>query len=244
MTACAPQVPDSGKGVGFSDYNTYLRQQSAQRPPVFDPQNTSAAPAASILPSTGFSTTAAAAAIAKAEGTAPPQYGNTGQIIGASLSADPLPQAAPALRGITPAGIQEITVTYNASPVSVSDEQDFDAVAARRSIESDKQQIERNRAQYKIDQPFALPKRSGNIGPSIVEYALATQHPVGVKLFRRSPLRFKNPQAACAAYDTEDIAQEAFLMAGGPNRDPLGIDPDGDGFACGWDPRPFRAFAQ
>ncbi|NDH39999.1 MAG: hypothetical protein EBY45_06195 [Gammaproteobacteria bacterium] len=30
-----------------------------------------------------------------------------------------------------------------------------------------------------------------------------------------------------------------------PERDPMGLDPDGDGFACGWDPEPFRlAFGQ
>ena len=29
-------------------------------------------------------------------------------------------------------------------------------------------------------------------------------------------------------------------MAGGPERDQFGIDPDGDGYACSWDPSPFR----
>ncbi len=29
-------------------------------------------------------------------------------------------------------------------------------------------------------------------------------------------------------------------MAGGPERDQFGIDPDGDGYACRWDPSPFR----
>ena len=28
---------------------------------------------------------------------------------------------------------------------------------------------------------------------------------------------------------------------GGPKVDPKGIDPDGDGFACYWDPKPFRS---
>jgi hypothetical protein len=31
------------------------------------------------------------------------------------------------------------------------------------------------------------------------------------------------------------------LANGGPERDKEGLDPDGDGFACGWDPRPFRS---
>ena len=40
----------------------------------------------------------------------------------------------------------------------------------------------------------------------------------------------------CGRYAADDRAQEAFLNAGGPQVDVLGLDPDGDGFACGWDP--------
>ena len=39
-------------------------------------------------------------------------------------------------------------------------------------------------------------------------------------------------------------AQQAFLEAGGPERDRKGLDPDGDGYACAWDPTPFRAAVQ
>jgi hypothetical protein len=261
LSACAPSVPDSGQGVGFSDYGAYLRQQAAAKA-YPQPETSYAQPMAAqtmqpIMPqsNTGFSTTAAAAAIDNSA-PLPFQYENAAvpqaQIIGAPLAAIPAqtvqtaPAAIPAdgLRGVTPTGIKEMTVNYATDTAGVSNEQDFDAVSASRTIEGDKAQIERNKAQYKIDQPTSVPQRTGVVGPSIVEYALATQHPVGVKLFRRSPFRFKNPQAACAVYDTEDSAQEAFLAAGGPDRDRLGLDPDGDGFACGWDPSPFRAIAQ
>lgn len=262
LTACAPSVPDSGQGVGFSDYGTYLRQQAAAKayaPPETPYVQPMAAPTLMAQPiapqpSTGFSTAAAAAAIDNsAAAPLPFQYENAatplGQVIDAPLAAIPaqtLPAAVPAdgLRGVTPTGIKELTVNYATDTTGVSNEQDFDAVSASRTIEGDKAQIERNKAQYKIDQPTSVPQRTGAVGPSIVEYALATQHPLGVKLFRRSPFRFKNPQVACSAYDTEDSAQEAFLAAGGPDRDRLGLDPDGDGFACGWDPSPFRAIAQ
>ena len=43
------------------------------------------------------------------------------------------------------------------------------------------------------------------------------------------------------SFDAPHPIQEAFLDAGGPKRDPHALDPDGDGFACAWDPRPFRA---
>lgn len=271
LTACAPAVPDSGQGVGFSDYNTYLREQAAakanppQQVPYGQPLGVQPLGMQPLAPqsSTGFSAAAALAAIDNS-GAAPlpfqydngghdaPQGVAQGQVIGAPLAAIPAqtvqiaPAAVPAdgLRGVTPAGIKEMTVNYATDTAGVSNEQDFDAVSASRTIEGDKAQIERNKAQYKIDQPTSVPQRTGAVGPSIVEYALATQHPLGVKLFRRSPFRFKNPQVACAAYDTEDSAQEAFLAAGGPDRDRLGLDPDGDGFACGWDPSPYRAIAQ
>lgn len=269
LTACAPAVPDSGQGVGFSDYGAYLREQAAakayapQQPAIGQPFGTGFVGTQPIAaqPSAGFSTAAAAAAIDNSataqlpfqyEGTAPLGNVAQGKVIGAPLAAIPsqtvqtAPAAIPAdgLRGVTPAGIKEMTVNYATDTAGVSNEQDFDAVSASRTIEGDKAQIERNKAQYKIDQPTSVPERTGAVGPSIVEYALATQHPVGVKLFRRSPFRFKNPQTACSAYDTDDSAQEAFLAAGGPDRDRLGLDPDGDGFACGWDPTPYRAIAQ
>lgn len=260
LAACAPSVPDSGQGVGFRDYGAYLREQAAAK--AYVPQSYAQPMAAQLTPpqpASGFSTGAMAAAIDNSaplpfqyENTGVPQGANQGQVIGAPLAAFPsqtvqsAPAAIPAdgLRGVTPLGIKEMTVNYATDTAGVSNEQDFDAVSASRTIEGDKAQIERNKAQYKIDQPTSVPQRTGAVGPSIVEYALATQHPLGVKLFRRSPFRFKDPQASCSNYDTEDSAQEAFLAAGGPDRDRLGLDPDGDGFACGWDPRPFRAIAQ
>ena len=45
----------------------------------------------------------------------------------------------------------------------------------------------------------------------------------------------------CNGYANPDDAQRDFLARGGPERDPRGLDPDGDGFACAWDPAPFRA---
>ncbi len=44
----------------------------------------------------------------------------------------------------------------------------------------------------------------------------------------------------CAKYGSPDLAQMAFLSKGGPKRDRMGLDPDGDGYACSWDPAPFR----
>ncbi|MGL4319612.1 MAG: hypothetical protein ACRCS3_02000, partial [Paracoccaceae bacterium] len=102
------------------------------------------------------------------------------------------------------------------------------------------ERIARNRSQYEVIQPTDLPQRPADTGPNIVAFALATTHGVGQPQYRRSGFG-SNPERACAKFASPDLAQQAFLERGGPNRDRLGVDPDGDGFACSWDPRPFRA---
>ena len=46
--------------------------------------------------------------------------------------------------------------------------------------------------------------------------------------------------SACRRFSNADEAQRAFLANGGPQTDRGGLDPDGDGFACSWDPTPYR----
>ena len=123
----------------------------------------------------------------------------------------------------------------------LSDENDFEAVSERQSIESDAERIENNRALYVLIEPTSLPRRPGSSAPSIVEYAIKTTNPMGVQLYSRpfaSETRF---DWNCTKYASQSAAQEAFLVKGGPKFDPNGLDPDGDGFACYWDPGPFRS---
>lgn len=134
--------------------------------------------------------------------------------------------------------------TALASNPDISDEQNFDAVSGRETIESDAQRRERQAAAYQLIEATALPDRQGNVGPNIVQYALQAPNNRGESVFDRGGLsgeaRFSRN---CAKYRTPDDAQRDFLTRGGPQRDRLGIDPDGDGFACGWDPQAFRAIA-
>lgn len=143
--------------------------------------------------------------------------------------------------GSVPAPAGNRAAPVPARPAGISDEQDFGAVSARETIESDAARIAANRAAYVQIQPTDLPQREGDNGPSIVAFALATNNPVGAQLYSRSRLssmaRFKRN---CAKYTSSDLAQQDFLRRGGPQRDPKGIDPDGDGFACYWDPTPLR----
>ena len=141
----------------------------------------------------------------------------------------------------------EEEVAANTAPLpapnnpGLSDEQDFGAVSDRQSIESDAERLERNRALYTLIEPTEVPLRPGTDIPNIVAYAIKTSNPIGEPLYLR-PFKSQNRSLwNCAKYVSDAAAQEAFLKAGGPERDRYGLDPDGDGFACRWDPTPFRA---
>ncbi|WP_377190165.1 hypothetical protein [Ruegeria meonggei] len=125
---------------------------------------------------------------------------------------------------------------------AISDEQDFAAVSDRRSIESDAALIEQNRQTYEVVAPTAVPQRGTDGQPNIVQYALSTSNPVGTQLYSRAGFNLQaKAQRNCARYASADQAQIEFLSSGGPQRDRKGLDPDGDGYACSWDPSPFRS---
>jgi hypothetical protein len=229
MAACTPTTTQTGEGVGFQDYNSYVRgaAPSPAGGPVTVPP-----------PGGAFDPAAAAAAIDRAQGVAP--------VASAAVTPTPLPATAEAdrPRGGAPAGIKDESGEVVHNNTGISDEQDFNAVSARETIESDAERIARNRAEYVVVQPGALPTRPGDTGPNIVEFALATTHAPGVQMYKRSGLSVRNVDSACAKYPSPDQAQQDFLAKGGPDRDRMGVDPDGDGFACAWDPRPFRTALQ
>lgn len=144
-----------------------------------------------------------------------------------------------------PLGIQTAQAT-GAAPqdTSVSNENDFDAVANRRTIEDDAERLRRLGEEYQQVQPTDLPDRPDGVSPNIVAYALSTTHPVGMQIYARPFASERRYKRNCSNYLSTDQAQKDFLSRGGPERDRLGIDPDGDGFACRWDPTPFRLVQQ
>lgn len=195
LTACSPEVPDSGAGVGFDRYDSYQTRRDARL--------------------SGEATVRL------------PQDSGAAEDSGATRVASAAPD-------------QQLPDVTTNNP-GLSDEQNFQAVTARETIESDKQRLEAQREEYKFIPPKPLPGRTGDVGPNIVQYALTTSNRVGEQVYRRSSLLRESRSArSCARYSSPDKAQEAFLKAGGPERDRYDLDPDGDGFACGWDPRPFR----
>ncbi|MCI5111915.1 MAG: hypothetical protein MRY75_15300 [Marivita sp.] len=213
VTACSPSIPDSA--VGFDRIDGYQQRRDAVLEGRAAPTTIGAPPTVTGAPLSA-----------------------TGPLDAADLEArransgiDPV-QASP--------GNPAPQIVENAAGISA--ENDFDAVSNTRSIEGDAALIAQNRARYQIIAPEALPTRPGTNTPNIVAYALQTNNPKGAPIYRRSAFATENRHLRnCAAFASADLAQEEFLANGGPERDRQNLDPDGDGFACGWDPAPFRA---
>lgn len=99
------------------------------------------------------------------------------------------------------------------------------------------QQLAEARSQLVIVQPTGVPQQPA-AGVNIALYAQQSGNAVGERVYRRSATAAIG--GSCGRYGTSDEAQRAFLSAGGPRQDPRNLDPDGDGFACRWDPTPYR----
>jgi len=215
LTACSPTVPNSAQGVGFDDYDRYQQRREAVLEGRAAPTTITAPPPVTGAPLNAMSPEEKARIEARI----------------ANSGVDPV-QASP--------GNPAPQIVENAA--GISGENDFDAVSNTRSIEGDAALIAQNRARYEIIQPEALPTRPGTDAPNIVAYALQTTNPRGAPIYRRSAFASENRHLRnCAGFASPDLAQEAFLASGGPDRDRQNLDPDGDGFACSWDPAPFRA---
>lgn len=217
MVACSPTVPDSAAGVGFKDYETFTRDRAAREAEL----SGDALPAPSAVSSETLA-------------EAPSGVESEAELIAAQTASELNSGEAP----LEASPSNPPPEAVNAA--GISQENDFADVSNLRTIQSDKERLAQNRAQYIVIEPKALPTRRGS-GPNIVDYALRTTNPVGVQLYSRTNLFGESRYLRnCAKYPSPDRAQEAFLTRGGPKSDRLGLDPDGDGYACTWDPSPFR----
>lgn len=213
LAACDPTVPDSAAGVGFDGYTGYAADR-AQR---------DAQLAGGFQPQGG---------VISVETTGPADDGDA--------------VAAETLTALAATGEQaQPPVEIDTNNAGISDENSFEAVSSRESIAENAAKIAAQKEAYQVIQPGALPSRAGiKDGATLVEFALASTNSVGQTIYPRTKIASQSRyERGCAKYASPDLAQEAFLDRGGPQRDPMGIDPDGDGFACTWDPRPFRLAA-
>lgn len=232
LSACVSQEVQPERGVGFQDYTLYQQQQAylarartqAAAPPVYQ---TAAAPAplAAGAPAPVF-----AAAPPPQMGAPAAPDGTLGAQTLAALGAPAAAPAAPAPGGeVQPLRQVEVAeLPLSALGTQALSSGGAETVAPAPAV-----------AQAPAPAMIAAPAQAS--GNNIVAFALATSHPVGQKAYRRAnPLGNAMVTRACGRYPSPGMAQEAFLTRGGPERDPMGLDPDGDGYACGWDPAPFR----
>jgi hypothetical protein len=111
------------------------------------------------------------------------------------------------------------------------EQQKIDAAKAQRDLDA-------ARSKLVVVQPGSVPRDDG---VNVALYAMQSTNAVGQKVYRRSVGARVTGVGSCGRYGTPDAAQRAFLGAGGPESDRLGLDPDGDGFACDFDPAVYRA---
>ena len=229
VAACQPAAPeDSRFGVGFDQT---FDAQRANRDAALANGSFPAAPGVTSqplpVPGSAADTAAQTSAILAQTGSAA-----DAERLAAAANNSGVPPLEASPANAPPAAVNSAT--------GISQENNFDAVAGTRTIESDAARIAANRAQYQVIQPQALPQRT-ETEPNIVAFAIATTHPVGTKVYRRSGFNATNRyNRSCGQFRHQDQAQIAFLAAGGPERDRNGMDPDGDGYACRWDPSIYR----
>jgi hypothetical protein len=230
LAACDTTAPYSnvidtaGRGVGFSDYAQYMRAQEElsriRRADAAQGRVMGAPMTAQAQTQPQQGATIGSQAVAALRGTAPAQT----------------PAAAPVTTSQV-ASAQTMAPAAPANPAPVSNQQyqpqPFGTALQNQVITRDF-----------VPQVRVSDAEMGAGGPNLFNYALSTTHRVGEQRYtRRNLLRWQRWEAACAQFVNQDLAQEAFLAAGGPERDPENLDPDGDGFACWWDPAPFRQAA-
>lgn len=251
LAACAPPIPDSGAG-----FDTTLDQAKAQQELLDGVRAGGAVPPPQVVSSETLGpadagATATAQAPLTATGTSTTSSGtSTGTSTG---SADDIAQetAAALAAASQNSGVAPIQASpsnpapQQVSSAGISDENDFSAVSSRESIASDAARIEQNKSTRQVVAPTALPDRPSDTGPNIVTFALNTSNEPGTRLYSRTGINLQaRADRNCSKYPSPDQAQIDFLAKGGPDKDRLGLDPDGDGFACSWDPRPFRRATQ
>ena len=218
LAGCQPQVPNSAAGAGFGDYQSYILQREAQL------RGAQAGSPTSAVTEAGPAATDPGAPL-NATGIALPS-GETGTIGTSAPTAAPTTAPTTAGPAAGPAGDGSIG---------------SDTLAALRATAPAGPPVTAPLAPVSAPTPAAPLPVTGSAGPNLAAYALNSTNQPGQPVYSRGGLRLTSSERACAKYVSPDQAQITFLEAGGPGRDRFNLDPDGDGFACGWDPAPFRA---
>ena len=143
--------------------------------------------------------------------------------------------------GVEPvqSGVEPVTGDVIASDSGVLNLAEQSQAEQLRLREADAAALAAAAAQRVVIQPGQMPEVIANV--NIITFARETTNAVGQRVFRRPSIRRLNSASQCRKFNNADDAQRNFLANGGPQDDPLNLDPDGDGFACRWSPEAYRA---
>lgn len=145
----------------------------------------------------------------------------------------------PQVTNIAPAAIDPTTGDAIASDSGVLNLALQSQEEQKRLREADAAALATAAAQRVVIQPGQMPEVIA--GVNIITYARETTNTVGQRQYRRPIIRRLATASQCSKFASADDAQRNFLANGGPQDDPLNLDPDGDGFACRWNPEAYRA---
>ena len=241
LAACQPAVPESG--VGFGDYQSYLKAREGQlagstvssAPTV---QNAGAAIGAETVTATPLGATSTAAlpvapiaapVVAPVAGApiqtsaalATPLATPASTSTASSAAVVAAPAAMPASDPSAPLPASILAAIPGAAPAATPAAPVAAPVAAPSTA------------------PVSASSTNPDGSPNLVVYALNAPNRLGQPVYARSGDSAASTKA-CGRYRSADLAQTAFLDQGGPQTDRKNLDPDGDGFACKWDPTPFQ----
>ena len=165
LAACAGPIPDSGA-------------QSA---------NEATLPGAATVSSQPIDSEGAAIAAETSQvlGLSGPATTTTGAPLSAMSSSATVNAGTATVPPVTSGATVEDGAVANTAVIS--DENNFQAVSERESIQSDAERLAENRAQYVVIQPTEVPQREGGNGASVVKFALATNNFTAVRASTRRP---------------------------------------------------------
>lgn len=138
--------------------------------------------------------------------------------------------------GTTPIGNRDIGIDPNDTSIDLN--------ASSQEVQKQQREIaaqirEENAQKLVVIQPEPLP--AVNADANVIKFARDTTHPKGTKVYNRPTFRSRTQSASvCRRFASVDEAQRQFLANGGPTTDRFNLDPDGDGFACQFDPETYR----
>ena len=116
--------------------------------------------------------------------------------------------------------------------LSTLEQQNLEKIAAAKFLLEARQK-------RRVIQPEEIENLSKKLLINLALYARQTSNAVGEKIYIRPPIK-KEKLDPCLRFVSSEDAQRFFLKKSGPQKDFWNLDPDGDGFACKWNPDQYR----